>query len=159
MKDKLVNGWHRGTDGDDRESQSQHSRHPWLPEHLKIIQVAIPRQKRATQVQKECRVLWIPGGFSGARFLPNPTCPPSRCLCLYSPPPSCLQPASHTQPAQPTPSSSHPSIPAVLFPVYLGALFYFHFPGKSMHPTVSPPCHLASLGLWFVGWLSYKLYY
>ena len=38
---------------------------------------------------------------------------------------------------------SHPYPP----PVHLQNLFYFPFPGRSMHSLFSPPCYLASLGL------------
>ena len=84
----------------------------------------------------------------------NPKCTPIK-MSLYSPSLSLSQPASHTQPSQPAPSSFHPSI--LTSPVYPRDLFYFPFPEKSIHSSLVLPCYPASLGLWIIGWLSCTL--
>jgi len=29
-------------------------------------------------------------------------------------------------------------------------LFYFPFPGRSLHPSLTPPCYLTTLGIWII---------
>lgn len=42
-------------------------------------------------------------------------------------------------------------------PIHLRCVFYFPYPERFMDPHLSPPCYLASLGLWIVSWLSFTL--
>lgn len=152
----LANCWHRGTD----RRASYHI--PDFPDCLSI-QRSLRRPPHFRRGPLKFRKSAESCGFLevslvlGFFLIPNGH-PIKKFFFLYSP----LHPTSNLcpppQPAQPTPSSSHPSIPPLLFPVYLGYLFYFPFPGTSMHPTLGPPRHLASLGLPFEGWLFYKLY-
>ena len=94
----------------------------------------------------------IPGRFLYPSFLAHPKDPPIQLFQFSLPdlPPYDLPKLNLTcSPPTSTPSHFPPSI-------HPRCPYYFFLVGCK-HPPLSPPCFLASLGLWMVAWLSYTL--